>query len=87
MEKKQKSLTEELKDFRNQARRSIPVEKLNVMDRATQDLARSGIIQKSLKVGDIAPDFGLPDIQGKRVCLSELLALGPVVLTFFRGGW
>jgi len=87
MEKKQKSLTEELKDFRNQARRSIPVEKLNVMDRATQDLARSGIIQKSLKVGDIAPDFVLPDIQGKRVCLSELLALGPVVLTFFRGGW
>jgi hypothetical protein len=87
MEKKQKSLTEELMDFRNQARRSIPVEKLNVMDRATQDLARSGIIQKSLKVGDIAPDFVLPDIQGKRVCFSELFALGPVVLTFFRGGW
>ena len=34
-----------------------------------------------------APDFALPDQAGRQVRLSELLAHGPVVLTFFRGEW
>jgi peroxiredoxin len=37
--------------------------------------------------GDMAPDFTLPDQAGKAVSLEALRARGPVVLTFFRGGW
>lgn len=36
-----------------------------------------------LKVGDKAPDFTLPDTDGKPVTLSQLLAQGPVVLAFY----
>ncbi|HSN18651.1 MAG TPA: peroxiredoxin [Gammaproteobacteria bacterium] len=36
-----------------------------------------------LKVGDIAPDFSLPDHAGKTVSLRELLAQGPVLLYFY----
>ncbi len=36
-----------------------------------------------LAVGDRAPEFSLPDDQGKRVTLSELRAGGPVVLYFY----
>jgi peroxiredoxin Q/BCP len=36
-----------------------------------------------LKVGDRAPDFTLPDTDGKPVKLSELLAKGPVILAFY----
>jgi peroxiredoxin Q/BCP len=36
-----------------------------------------------LKVGDPAPDFTLPDTEGKPVTLSKLLAKGPVILAFF----
>ena len=36
-----------------------------------------------LKVGDIAPDFSLPDHAGKPVRLQELLARGPVLLYFY----
>jgi thioredoxin-dependent peroxiredoxin len=37
----------------------------------------------SLKVGDRAPDFTLPDTDGKTVALAQLLAKGPVILAFY----
>ncbi len=37
----------------------------------------------ALKVGDRAPDFTLPDTDGKPVTLSRLLTRGPVILAFF----
>jgi len=37
----------------------------------------------SLKVGDRAPDFTLPDTEGKPVTLSKLLEKGPVILAFY----
>ncbi len=37
----------------------------------------------ALKVGDRAPDFTLPDTDGKPVRLSKLLERGPVVLAFY----
>ncbi len=38
-------------------------------------------------VGEVAPPFELRNIHGYRVALSEQLAAGPVVITFYRGGW
>jgi peroxiredoxin len=42
---------------------------------------------KGLKKGEKAPDFTLLDAAGKSVRLSEVLQKGPVILTFYRGGW
>lgn len=36
-----------------------------------------------LKIGDKAPDFTLPDTDGKPVTLSKLLEKGPVILAFY----
>ena len=36
-----------------------------------------------LKAGDSAPDFTLPDQDGRQVHLAELLAKGPVLLYFY----
>ena len=36
-----------------------------------------------LKVGDKAPDFALPDEDGRPVTLGRLLAAGPVLLVFY----
>ena len=58
-----------------------------ILQRATEQLIRSGLAGRALKEGQPAPDFTLPDAQGKPVTLSALLARGPVVLTFYRGGW
>jgi cytochrome oxidase Cu insertion factor (SCO1/SenC/PrrC family) len=37
----------------------------------------------TLKVGDMAPDFTLPDTGGKKVTLSEFRGKNNVVLAFF----
>jgi peroxiredoxin len=38
-------------------------------------------------LGRKAPDFTLPDPEGKPVSLADLLEQGPVVVTFYRGSW
>ncbi|MBU2980097.1 peroxiredoxin-like family protein [Alteromonas sp. C1M14] len=41
----------------------------------------------ALSLGQGTPDFALPDANGKSVSLAALLQKGPVVVTFYRGGW
>ncbi len=43
--------------------------------------------QTKLKVGDKAPEFALPNGDGKQVTLSEYTARTPVVVVFYRGFW
>ena len=43
--------------------------------------------QAKLKVGDKAPEFALPNGDGKMVSLSEYTARTPVVVVFYRGFW
>lgn len=50
-------------------------------------LGRSGIAASGLHEGAPAPDFILPNVDGRPMTLSALLAEGPVVLTFYRGEW
>jgi len=57
------------------------------MHRATAELVASGIADRALKAGDVAPDFALPDVDGKTISLAELLKSGPLVLSFYRGVW
>ena len=43
--------------------------------------------EAGLKAGDRIPEFELPNVEGRLVTSEELLARGPLVLSFFRGGW
>ena len=65
----------------------IPAANLIRMDRATDELVASGIRSKALQVGDSVQDFILMDAHGQPVRLRALLEAGPVVLSFYRGGW
>lgn len=42
---------------------------------------------RALNVGDTAPDFLLPDADGRLVSSEQLRREGPLVISFFRGGW
>ncbi len=57
------------------------------MDQGTESLRQSGIVDCSLKVGDTIPAFTLPNATGRSVNSAELLAAGPLVVSFYRGGW
>jgi hypothetical protein len=50
-------------------------------------IARAQIHKPGLKVGDKAPDFSLPNPDGKLISLGEYTSRGPVVVIFYRGYW
>ena len=62
-------------------------EALDTMHRATAELIASGQAQRAKKAGDVAPEFTLMDPDGKPVSSRDLLAKGPLVVSFYRGVW
>lgn len=64
-----------------------PAPVVEALHRATDELIASGAPGKALKAGDVAPAFTLPDADGKPVSSRDLLAKGPLVVTFYRGVW
>ena len=81
------TLTQDLNNRVAQFRASQPESIKTVMDKATADLANSGIVEKALNVGDVVPNFTLPNAVGKPVELGRLLETGAVVISFYRGQW
>jgi peroxiredoxin len=61
--------------------------KIASYDAGLKAVEESGILNSALNVGDLAPDFELQDQTGVAVKLSDVLKDGPVVLTWYRGGW
>lgn len=80
-------LKQQIADFQREMLPKMPPEVLEVLLRTTEDQVKSGITAMALKVGDKAPDFTLPNVRGEAVTLSNLLAKGPAVVTFYRGAW
>jgi cytochrome oxidase Cu insertion factor (SCO1/SenC/PrrC family) len=81
------SLKERLDAYKAGFVKKVPEKTREVIQRATDELRDSGIMESALKVSDTAPDFELSDTRGNGVSLAALLERGPVVLTFFRGHW
>src|SRR5271170_5976711 len=62
-------------------------EAAKVAEDGIAQVAATGIVELAPKVGDKAGLFELPDANGQVVKLADLLSKGPVVLTWYRGGW
>ena len=80
-------LKEAIAAFQQEMLPKIPDGILDVLLRTTEDQVKSGVAEKALKVGDTAPDFRLPNVNGEFVSLSDALAKGPAVVAFYRGSW
>ena len=52
-----------------------------------ESVENSGIVSTAKQVGDTAPNFTLNNALGEPVSLNEYLKKGPVILTWYRGGW
>ncbi len=66
---------------------NVPYSVIETMHRATAELVASGAAQGALKAGDKLPDFSLSDPYGNTVSSTDLLARGPLVISFYRGVW
>lgn len=65
----------------------IPPEAAAIMAKTKAELAASGILRMARGRGQTAPEFTLRDWQGTLFDAAEILARGPLVLTFYRGSW
>ena len=71
-----------------QTRTLVQPERLAITDSAIHDLLTTGIESRMLRPGAPLPPFALPDaLTGKLIHSADLLALGPVIVNFFRGRW
>src|SRR5271155_4156287 len=81
------SLKEQLAEYRAGWYQRVPAERQAIMQRHIDEL-RSGTISRTmLKVGDHAPAIVLENAKGATVDVGTLLKKGPVIVTFYRGGW
>ena len=81
------NLTQELNAFQAKFKASQPEAIKETMAQATANLIDSKIAEHSLGKGQKMLDFTLPNAVGKEITLSDLLAQGAVVISFYRGGW
>lgn len=63
------------------------VETVELIGSGLEALASSHPAGRALGPGGRAPDFERRDLRGGSVRLSDRLRHGPVVLSFYRGGW
>ncbi|HAA76340.1 TPA: hypothetical protein DCE37_14585 [Candidatus Latescibacteria bacterium] len=62
-------------------------EKTHFSKSSIDDLFRSGIVERELKVGDSAPRFELVNHTGETISSEACLDSEPIVVSFYRGGW
>lgn len=81
------SLTNDLQAHAERSTAAASPETVAQRSDAREKVAALTQTRPVIAVGDVAPDFSLPDAAGSSVHLSELLTTGPVVVSFYRGGW
>jgi len=80
------SLDEQLRAFSESARIRRP-EFADAIDRLVERLRQNGAGESAPQPGEPMPSFILPDDTGHMVSLGDLIAEGPVAVTFHRGHW
>ena len=77
-----------LDEITQKTRKLVQAERLAVSEQIISELFATNVEAGTLEVGKKAPVFALPDaISGKLIRSEDLLALGPLVIDFFRGRW
>jgi peroxiredoxin len=91
-------LQSKLDNITTQTRALVQPSRLAITDAAVQDLFATGIEDRILPIGAPAPSFDLPNAaattlthataaDSRLVHSSDLLAIGPLIVVFFRGRW
>lgn len=81
------SLKETLAAMKQESIATKPPELIGPLLEETDTLVKTGIADKAIKVGEVLPEFILPDVKGSMVSSKELLKKGPLAISFYRGIW
>ena len=86
-ENEAKSLAQKLEERASQSNPKITPEIRKAFKEGLEAIDESDVVSKAKQVGDTAPDFTLINANGQSITLSNELKKGPVILTWYRGGW
>jgi hypothetical protein len=81
------TLQEQLNSIKAKGAAMMTTEVSAAIKKGLEELERSKLVEKTLKVGDTAPDFSLPNGEGKMIDSESLRHQGPLVILFYRGKW
>lgn len=81
------TLATQLQEKADQSATKTPAEIKKIMSDAITDLKQSQIMKSALKKGAQTPNFTLSDPINGSIDISQLLKKGPLIITFYRGGW
>lgn len=81
------TLSEQLKAREAAGSTKVNPEVKEAFGKGIEAIREAKVVEGAKQVGDQAPDFTLKNATGESVTLSEELKKGPVVLTWYRGGW
>jgi peroxiredoxin len=87
MSKTTPTLTDQLDETVQAFMAGLQKQDAQTVGNSFEKLHASDVAKNAINVGDSVPDFTLPDATGKSVQLYDRLNNGPVVLSFYRGGW
>jgi len=80
-------LNQRIRDTIQKFRGQLPPDLTALIEQGAGEISALDIIERALKPGDTAPAFSLKNQNGGQKSLSDYLAQGPIVLTFYRGAW
>ena len=80
-------LQEKLTTMKKESIAGRPPEIVEVLVGEVEKLVQSGIADNAIKTGETLPEFTLADEQGNIVSSRDLLAKGPLAISFYRGVW
>ena len=81
------SLSVALEEQKARSAAKYPEDRKQAYQRGIDAVETSGIVSSAKQVGDLAPNFTLKNGLGNDVSLKDQLRNGPVILTWYRGGW
>lgn len=81
------SLKAQIDAYNVQKEAKLPADVLALMNTTNAELIAQHIKDNALQVGQKVTNFSLANHQGNTVELATLLKQGPVIISFYRGGW
>jgi peroxiredoxin len=81
------TLQDQLDEITANTRNLVQADRLAISERSLEELFATGIEDRILPVGSQAPEFALNDATGRLIRSQDMLALGPLIIKFFRGRW
>lgn len=80
-------LAKQIEQFNNELATQVPQQVLEAFRKSIEDLQKKKIEEKSIKLGEIMPEFLLPNVKNEIINSNEILKNGKMIIAFYRGSW